>query len=90
MISIIDREPQVKNSESTIKNKLKSSLNEMKVFKFVIALVLKLKKRNNKHKTKYSTFFQAQRQKQLFTTQTLVICLNQSVIPVWQKEKSIR
>ena len=82
MISIIDREPQVKNTESTIKNKLKSSLNEMKVFKFVIALVLKLKKRNNKHKTKYSTFFQDQRQKQLFTTQTLVICLNQSVIPV--------
>ena len=82
MISIIDQEPQVKNTESTIKNKLKSSLNEMKVFKFVLAFVLKLKKKNNKHEAKYSTFFQARKQKQLFTTKTLIICLNQSVIPL--------
>ena len=74
MISIINQELEVKNTESTIKNKLKISLNEMKVLKFVIGLVLRLNK--NEDETKYSAFFQAQR------TQTLIIYLNQSLIPL--------
>ena len=35
---------QLKNIESAIQNKVKNSLTEMKEFKFIITLVLKLKK----------------------------------------------
>ena len=47
-------ELQLKNTEFAIKSKLKSLLNELKRFQFVIILVLKLKK---KQPTKCSTSY---------------------------------
>ena len=49
ILNSFNPELQLKNTELAIKNKLKKLLNESRGFKFVITLVLKLKK-NNKRK----------------------------------------
>ena len=48
--------PQLKDSESTIKNKLIDLLFELSGFKFEAILVLEFKKTENYDETKYSTF----------------------------------
>ena len=51
-------EPQIKDTESEIKNKLIDLLTEIKGFKFVTTLVLEFKKKiENDDKTKYNTSF---------------------------------
>ena len=42
-------ELKLQNTDSAFKNRLKTSLNELRGFKFVIALVLKLKKKKKKN-----------------------------------------
>ena len=44
MLSSFNQQLQLKNTEFAIKNKLKKLLNELRGFKFVTILVLKLKK----------------------------------------------
>ena len=52
-------ELQLKNTEFAIKHELKNMLNKLRDFKFVRALVLKLKKKTktNKDETKYSIWY---------------------------------
>ena len=47
---------QLEDAESTIRNKLKDLLTELKGFKFVTTLALELKKIESDKETKYSTF----------------------------------
>ena len=70
-------ELQLKNTEFAIKSKLKSLFHELRRFQFVIILVLKLKKNN---KQNAAPLIRTQKQKQLFMTQTLIKCLNQSIV----------
>ena len=70
-------ELQLKNTEFVIKRKLKSLLNELRRFLLVIILVLKLKKNNQQNA---APLIGTQKQKQLFMTQTLIMCLNQSIV----------
>ena len=44
MLNSFNPEPQFKNSQFEIKNRLKSLLNKLRGFKFIIGLVLKQKK----------------------------------------------
>ena len=50
-------ELQLKDTESTIKNKLKKLLTELRGPKFVTTLVLVYKKIESDDKTKYDTFY---------------------------------
>ena len=50
-------ELQLKDTESTIKNKLKKELTELRGFKFMATLVLVFKKIEVDDKTKYSTSY---------------------------------
>ena len=58
-----NKEIQLKDIESKIKNKLKKLLTELRIFKFMTILNLVLTKRESEDKTKYDTFFQTQKQK---------------------------
>ena len=55
-MNYFDQEMQPKNTEFAIINELENSLNKLRGFKFAITLVLKVKKKQNKDETKYSTF----------------------------------
>ena len=57
ILNSFDSKLQLKDTESTIKSKLKKLLSELKGIKFVITLVLVLKKIENEDKTKYDTFY---------------------------------
>ena len=53
----VNPEPQLKNTESAIKNKLKDLLSELRGFKFVNTLVIEFKKIEIDDTTKYGTFY---------------------------------
>ena len=57
ILNSFNPELQLKDAESTIKNKLMDLLSELKCFKFVTKLVLELKKIECDDETKYDTFF---------------------------------
>ena len=63
-------------------------LNELRGFKFAITLVLKFKNTINKDEAKYCNFYSNSKVEHLFTTQIL-ICLNRSILQLWQKHKKI-
>ena len=54
ILNSFNSEPQLKDTESTIKNKLMDLFSELKDFKFVTTLVLKFKKIQSDDKTLYS------------------------------------
>lgn len=56
ILSSFNPELHLKNTEASIKNKLKDLLNGLRVFKYFITLVEKLKKTINKNETKYRIF----------------------------------
>ena len=56
-MNFFDPEPQLKDTESAIKNKLIDLLSALKGFKFVATLVLEFKKIQSDDKTLYSTFY---------------------------------
>ena len=56
ILKSFDSELQLKGTESTIKNKLKDLLSELRDFKFVTILVLEFKKIESDDKTQYSFF----------------------------------
>ena len=56
ILKSFDSELQLKDTESTIKNKLKDLLSELRDFKFVTILVLEFKKIESGDKTQYSFF----------------------------------
>ena len=76
-MNYFDQEMQPKNTEFAIINELENSLNKLRGFKFAIILVLKVKKNKTKMKQSTVLFRPTQRQKQIFTTQTLIIHSNQ-------------
>ena len=76
-MNYFDQEMQPKNTEFAIINELENSLNKLRGFKFAITLVLKVKKNKTKMKQSTVLFRPTQRQKQIFTTQTLIIHSNQ-------------
>ena len=78
VLKVFNPELQLENTEFAIKNKLKNLLIELIGFKFVITLILKLKKTLKEDETKCSAFIHTRKRKHLFTTQTLVVYLNQS------------
>ena len=49
--------PELKDTESAIKNKLIDLLIKLKGFKFVKILILEFKKKQSNDKTLYSTFY---------------------------------
>ena len=57
ILNSFDPELQLKDTESTIKNKQKKLLSELRGFKFVTTLVLVLKKIESEDKTKYDRFY---------------------------------
>ena len=57
ILSSFNPELHLKNTEASIKNKLKDLLNGLRVFKYFITLVEKLKKTINKNETKYRIFY---------------------------------
>ena len=57
ILNSFNPELQLKDTESTIKNKLMDLLSELKCFKFVTKLELQLKKIECDDETKYDTFF---------------------------------
>ena len=57
ILSSFNPELHLKNIEASIKNKLKDLLNGLRVFKYFITLVEKLKKTINKNETKYRIFY---------------------------------
>ena len=76
-----------KKPGSKIKSKLKNWLNKLRAFKLVKILVSKLKKKKktlHKDETKYSIFYSTQSRKQWFIAQTLIVYLDQSIVPIWQ------
>ena len=76
-----------KKPGSKIKSKLKNWLNKLRAFKLVKILVSKLKKTKqtlHKDETKYSIFYSTQSRKQWFIAQTLIVYLDQSIVPIWQ------
>ena len=54
ILNSFNSEPELKDTESTIKNKLMDLFSELKDFKFVTTLVLKFKKIQSDDKTLYS------------------------------------
>ena len=54
ILNSFNSEPQLKDTESTIKNKLMDLFSELKDFKCVTTLVLKFKKIQSDDKTLYS------------------------------------
>ena len=57
ILSSFNPQLHLKNTEASIKNKLKDLLNGLRVFKYFITLVEKLKKTINKNETKYRIFY---------------------------------
>ena len=57
ILSSFNPELHLKNTEASIKNKLKDLLNGLRVFKYFITLVEKLKKTINKNETKYRILY---------------------------------
>ena len=64
---------------------MKQLLPEFRGFKFLATLVLVFKKKGSEHKRKYDNFFHTQKQKQLSMKATVIICLNQSILNLYQK-----
>ena len=64
---------------------MKQLLPEFREFKFLATLVLVFKKKGSEHKRKYDNFFHTQKQKQLSMKATVIICLNQSILNLYQK-----
>ena len=75
-----------KKPGSKIKSKLKNWLNKLRAFKLVKILVSKFKKKKNTTQrwNKYSIFYSTQSRKQWFIAQTLIVYLDQSIVPIWQ------
>ena len=65
--------PHLKDSESTIRNKLKDLLTELRGFKFVTALVVEFDKDELMLQQNTPSFVLTQRQKQLLMKPTLMI-----------------
>ena len=63
---------QLKDTESTIRNKPKDLLTEMKRFKFVTTLVCEFKKMESDDETKYSTFYSASKAKTIINESDIV------------------
>ena len=75
ILNSFDRELQIKDTESGIKNKLIDLLSELRRFKFVKTLVLGFKNVENDNKTIYNTFYSNPKAE---TKVTLMMHLNQS------------
>ena len=81
---------QLEDTESTIRNKLKDLLSELKGLKFVTTLALEFKKIESDKETKYSTFFiYSQRLKQLLMAVILTMYLNQSILRLYPTYKHL-
>ena len=57
ILNYFNPELQLKDTETTIKNKLRDLFSKLKYFKFVARLVLELKKIENDDKTKHEIFY---------------------------------
>ena len=57
ILNSFNLELQLKDTESSIKNKLIDLLTELKVFRIVSTLVLEFKNIESDNKTKYDTFY---------------------------------
>ena len=57
ILNSFNRELQLKDTESAIKNRLIDSMTHLKGFKFVTTLILVIKRIENDDKTKYDTFY---------------------------------
>ena len=64
---------------------MKQLLPEFRGFKFLATLVIVFKRKGSEHKRKYDNFFHTQKQKQLSMKATVIICLNQSILNLYQK-----
>ena len=88
ILNSFNPELQLKDTESAIKNKLKNILTELKGFKFVTTLALKFKKKQKMMiKQNMTLFTHTQKQKQLLMKLTLMMCLNQSILQLYQTYK---
>ena len=88
-MNFFNPELQLKDSESAIKNKLIDLLSQLKVFKFVTALVIEFKKYKVMIKHYMQPFTQTQKQKQLLMKKILIMYLNQSIVSLYQTLKNI-
>ena len=88
-VKAFNPELQLKDTESAIKNKLIDFLTQLNCFKFVTTLAIVFKKIESDDKTKQGLFIQHQKQKQLLKKVTLMMYLNQSILPLYQKYKNI-
>ena len=77
-------EIQVKDTQCTIKNKLIYLFSKLRMFKLVTTLVLEFKKMESDDKTIYSTFYSNSKQKQFLMKVTLMMYLNQCILPLCQ------
>ena len=81
-------ELQLNDTESVITNKLIDLLSELKGFKFVTTIVLESKKIERDDKTKYDTFFLNTKAETTMKV-TLMMCLNQSILQLYQTYKNL-
>ena len=63
VLNSFNPELQLKDTESTIKSKLKKLLSELRGFKFMTTLVLVFKKIENEDKTKFDKFYSSSKAK---------------------------
>ena len=85
ILNSFNSELQLKDNESAIKQKLKKLLTKLRGFKFVTKLILMIKKKKLKIKKKMTHFFiHTQKQKQLLMKVILTMCLNKSILKLYQ------
>ena len=88
ILNFFNPELQLKDSESAIKNKLIDLMSQLKVFKFVTALVIEFKKYKVMIKHYMQPFTRTQKQRQLLMKKILIMHLNQSIALLYQTLKN--
>ena len=88
ILNSFDLRLQLKDTESTIRNKLKDLLTEFRGYKFMATLVLEFKKQNVMIKQNIAPFIQPQKQKQLLMKVILMTYFNESIVQLYQIHKN--
>lgn len=83
ILKYFNPELQLNNAESASKNILIDLLSQLRGFKFVIALALEFKKKDD-DETKYSAFYSNSKAKTVINEMILTKYLNQSLLRLYQ------
>ena len=90
ILNSFNPELQLRDTKFVIKSKLRDLLTQLTGFKFVTTLALVFKKIESEDKTKYDTFYSNSKAEILSIKVTLMMCLNQSILQLYQTYKNLQ